>query len=116
MFKKELNIAYRKSFRKIRGELFDEVRKNVSKPFPSKPYTSWARRTGNADKHLIWNQKRNEAYFGNTVDYVYYLEKGSSKMKPRPAMSIALDNKHKRIQNIIAQNILQQLDGKEIIC
>ena len=43
--------------------------------------------------------------FGNTVDYVKYLEEGTEKMKPRPAMWLSIQNNKKNTETIIGQKI-----------
>ena len=86
----KLNSALFDGFCNVRKHLFRSVEINTNKPAPSEPHTSWARRSGRANKGLTFAVNSGVAYFGNRVSYVKYLEKGTRKMEPRPAMKIAL--------------------------
>lgn len=97
--------AINKGFCNSRKLLFRSVEKNTSKEFPSDPNTSWARRSGRANKGLTFATNGKNAYFGNTVSYVKYLEEGTKKMAKRPAMWIALDENKVNIQKRLEESI-----------
>ena len=101
----KMNSALFKGFFNARKVIFSTVEKNTDKPFPSEPGTSWARRSGRANKGLTFAVNSGRAYFGNTVPYVKYLEQGTKKMKARPAMLISLNENKTNIAKCLEDAI-----------
>lgn len=67
---------------------------------------SWANRSGTARKGLkfrVVNTKK--LIFGNTVDYVKFLEEGTVKMKARPAHLISIKENRTKIINAFESRI-----------
>lgn len=97
----KLTAAINKGFCNSRKILFASVERNTNKGSPSDPNTSWARKSGKANKGLTFIANGKYAYFGNTVSYVKFLEEGTKNMQKRPAMWIALVENKTNIQNNI---------------
>lgn len=106
----KLNSALFDGFYDARKHLFRSVETNTSKSAPSEPHTSWARRSGRANKGLTFAVNSGVAYFGNRVSYVKYLEKGTHKMAPRPAMKIALQENNCNIIGCL-ENAINKVYG-----
>lgn len=101
----KMNSALFDGFLNARKIIFSTVERNTDKPFPSEPGTGWARRSGRANKGLTYAVNSGVAYFGNTVPYVKYLEQGTFKMKPRPAMWLSLDENKANIAKCLESAI-----------
>lgn len=101
----KMNSALFDGFLNARKIIFSTVERNTEKPFPSEPGTSWARRSGRANKGLTYAVNSGKAYFGNTVPYVKYLEQGTARMSARPAMLISLEENKTNIAKCLESAI-----------
>lgn len=107
-----MNSALFRGFYNARKIIFSTVERNTNKEYPSEPGTSWARRSGRANKGLTFAVNSGKAYFGNTVPYVKYLELGTKKMEKRPAMWISLNENKTNIAKCLEDAINKEYKVK----
>ena len=76
----------------------------------SSPGESWANRSGEARRGLVYKVRgAEELLFGNTTDYAKHLEFGTKNMKPRPAHLISIKENNKNIVAIMNNAIKKSL-------
>ena len=76
---------------------------------PGQPPANW---TGKLRRSIGFNVRSTEVEYGYKQDYGEYLEKGTTKMKPRPGLRITYKNKMGNIVNHFNERFKEQLEGK----
>lgn len=120
----KVRVALRQSFYDIGKDLVKTSDRNILRKKSGRAYLykgrfiksgrageSFANRSGKARRSIDFKVQGSfqMKYFSSGVKYIKYLEKGTKKMKPRPAMLIALKQNKTNMTVIFEKNIRRYL-------